>query len=657
MILSVPQKKAETVRKFQLSILFGILGFLLSPLGIHIHWGEITINLPWSILFPMLTALAYGWKFGFISGISGGAFFPFLLWHSNGWSNIGTSICYLLFFMAVGTISAPYFIKKVSSKLLRLSYIIAFCALIFGIYYPYGFNWFVSFNPPFWNSKAIVNFDEALLYGFFYKDLINFVSTILISQTLLKLPITRKLFHLPVFDEMKDNNRIFTFTIVLSLGIWLVFIGLGKSLLLGESALQEEHISLALLVIITGGFIAAELLINYSENQLRTKLELNRSEERFRKAIEFLPIPISVADSQGNILVVNKHFIETYGYTQEDVSTIEKWFLLAYPDPQYKEQVLNLWKENVQEAIINNMPTKGIEVFVSCKSGEIKTVEVTAYFEGNIIIGLFQDITSRKQAAQELIKAKEKAEEGERLKTQFLLNMLHEIRTPMNAINGFSGFMENPNLPEEKRKAFTSIIINSANQLHAIVENILTISVLETKQETLSIQQINLNNLLAELLSIFKVQASQKEIRVMANYTLPDQMSNIYTDKTKLTQILSNLVANALKFTHNGYIEFGYELVGTTMIDTRRGVSLPELQFFVKDTGIGISLEMHDKIFERFIQIESGLTRQYGGNGLGLSISKGFVEMLGGRIWVESELGKGSTFYFTIPYRVTKPTE
>jgi len=216
----------------------------------------------------------------------------------------------------------------------------------------------------------------------------------------------------------------------------------------------------------------------------------------------------------------------------------------------------------------------------------------------------------------------------------------------MNSINGFSKMLNKKDLSDEKRKNFTSIIINSSNQLQSIVDDILTISALEAKQEKMRIEPICINSILSDLHTAYHIQAQKQQISLFVKQAIADKQSEIYTDKTKLIQILSNLISNALKFTQQGFVEFGYRIV-----ETHGHASLPEIQFYVKDTGIGIEPEMQEKIFERFIQVETGMTRQYGGNGLGLSISQGFVELLGGKIWVNSEFEKGSTFYFTIPYK------
>jgi PAS domain S-box-containing protein len=244
-----------------------------------------------------------------------------------------------------------------------------------------------------------------------------------------------------------------------------------------------------------------------------------------------------------------------------------------------------------------------------------------------------------REANEQLQIAKEKAEESDKLKTAFLQNMSHEIRTPMNAIIGFSNILSEEDMSDEKRKSFTTIIKNSGYQLLSIVEEILTISALETKQEKVTIQKTCVNDILVDLAAIYKIDANDKNLSLYSNLDLTDTQSEIYTDKTKLTQILTNLITNALKFTHTGFIEFGY-----TFKDNY-------LEFYVKDSGMGIKAEMHEIIFDRFRQADDFIQINYGGAGLGLAISKAFVELLGGTIRVDSEVNKGAAFYFSIPYR------
>jgi signal transduction histidine kinase/ActR/RegA family two-component response regulator len=247
---------------------------------------------------------------------------------------------------------------------------------------------------------------------------------------------------------------------------------------------------------------------------------------------------------------------------------------------------------------------------------------------------------------REIQNALERAEESDRLKTAFLHNMSHEIRTPMNAIIGFSKMLEKRELSVEKRKSFITIILNSCNQLLSIVTDILTISSINTRQEKLNIEEFCINDMMVDLLAIFKMPAYNQNVSLFAKQGLNDSQSKIYTDKTKITQILTNLISNALKFTHEGFVEFGYELIS----DPVGCLSSRTIRFYVKDSGIGIEPGQQEKIFEHFRQADFSMNRKYGGTGLGLSISKGFIDLLGGKIWVESVAGKGSTFYFTIPF-------
>ncbi len=245
----------------------------------------------------------------------------------------------------------------------------------------------------------------------------------------------------------------------------------------------------------------------------------------------------------------------------------------------------------------------------------------------------------------DLITAKEKAEESDNLKTAFLHNISHEIRTPMNAIVGFSMALKNPDLLPEKCNYFTEIIIQSSNQLLAIINDIVSIATIEAGQVQINETETNLNKICNLLNEQFKLKAKIQDVFLNLKTTLPDKEALIITDEIKLTEILTNLIGNALKFTSKGTVNFGYHLKENN------------IEFYVEDTGIGIPTEMHNEIFKRFRQVETTSCRQFGGSGLGLSISKAYVELLGGQIWLTSELDKGSVFTFTIPYKKTTQSQ
>jgi signal transduction histidine kinase/CheY-like chemotaxis protein len=240
--------------------------------------------------------------------------------------------------------------------------------------------------------------------------------------------------------------------------------------------------------------------------------------------------------------------------------------------------------------------------------------------------------------AAELVLSKEKAEESDNLKTAFLQNMSHEIRTPLNGIIGFSELLGYDDISKEEIKEYTNNITVSGNRLIEIVNNVLEISKIQTGQVLITKKSIVVKDIFNDLSHAFQLIAKAKNILLTFHDHSQSNLSPIiFSDETKLHQILTNLINNALKFTKSGSVDIGIEEDGEF------------IQFYVKDTGIGIPEELHEKIFLRFIQVEKSMSRNYEGAGLGLAISKELVEMLGGRIWVESTTGKGTTFFFTLP--------
>ncbi len=237
-----------------------------------------------------------------------------------------------------------------------------------------------------------------------------------------------------------------------------------------------------------------------------------------------------------------------------------------------------------------------------------------------------------------LIKAKEKAEESDLLKSAFLANMSHEIRTPMNGILGFSDLLKNPNLTGEQQQKYIGVIEKSGDRMLNIINDIISISKIESGLMEVSKEESNINEQIEYIFTFFKPEIEAKDILFSYRNSLPLKEAIIITDREKVYAILTNLVKNAIKYTEKGSIKVGY-----TKKDNF-------LEFYVDDTGIGIPRDRQTAIFERFIQADIADNKAYQGAGLGLSISKAYIEMLGGKIWVESEKGIGSTFYFTLPY-------
>ncbi|PKP19708.1 MAG: hybrid sensor histidine kinase/response regulator [Bacteroidetes bacterium HGW-Bacteroidetes-20] len=253
----------------------------------------------------------------------------------------------------------------------------------------------------------------------------------------------------------------------------------------------------------------------------------------------------------------------------------------------------------------------------------------------------FQNNEKEKRAA-ELVIAKEHAEQSDRLKSAFLANMSHEIRTPMNGILGFANLLKEVDFIGKEQQEYIKIIEKSGVRMLNIINDIVDISKIESGLMEVNLKESNINEQIDYIYTFFKPEMDRKGIQFIYKKTLQDKDAVIITDREKIYAILTNLVKNSIKYTDEGSIEFGYNL----KTDNQR----LELEFFIKDTGTGIPKDRLVAIFERFIQadITDKMARQ--GAGLGLSISKAFVELLGGKIWVNSTEGKGSEFYFTIPY-------
>ena len=371
----------------------------------------------------------------------------------------------------------------------------------------------------------------------------------------------------------------------------------------------------------------------------KAELELKESQENFRILIESQGEGAGIINMEEVFVFANPAVERIFDVPPGKlVNRNLREFLL-------EDQIRQIEEETIKRSE-GLMTTYELEIITD--KGDIKILLITAtpqYNQAGEIsgtFGIFRDITEQKKAEAALVAAKEKAEENDRLKTAFLNNISHEIRTPMNAIIGFSGFLNEPDLQPEKRKYFTDIICNASNQLLSIITDIINISTIEAGQETIRRSKINVNQLIRNLYNQFEIRVTGHYLKLFYQTPLPDDKVWIETDETKLVQILSNLVGNALKFTKEGHIVFGYE------------VKENQLEFRVEDTGIGIHPNMHKEIFERFRQADSAVSRLYGGTGLGLSISKAYVELLGGTIWLTSQLDKGTTFFFTLPFEIQK---
>lgn len=351
-------------------------------------------------------------------------------------------------------------------------------------------------------------------------------------------------------------------------------------------------------------------------------------------AIEEIPLMVLLANENCCIEYVNRQFTSFTQYSLVDIKNKIPW--VFNPKHWSKETHNDMWntlnKGNVWQIEAKNRKKDGTAFWEKVKIFPLNDIEnhTTKY----IIVK--EDITNEKQMFDELFAAKERAEESDRLKSSFLANMSHEIRTPLNSIIGFSELLSDPFFDPAQQTEFVNIIKKNGKNLLLIISDIMDISQIESGQITLKKEVLSANKLLESIASEQMINCQQKGLEFKISEPTGDLL--LTSDFGRIKQILNNLMSNAIKFTEKGSIELGYQRISENLI-----------QFYVKDTGIGIPLDFQEIIFERFRQVENSNTRKYGGNGLGLAIARQLAELLGGKITLESMPKRGSTFFLTMP--------
>lgn len=373
---------------------------------------------------------------------------------------------------------------------------------------------------------------------------------------------------------------------------------------------------------------------------LKAVEEQVRKNERKIQSI-FSSAPIGIGLLENRILrEVNDQLSTMTGYTRDEL--LNKNARVLYPSDKEYYQV-----GKVKYNLIEKHGTGTVETRWLTKDKKIIDILLssTPLNSNDHSVGITfsaLDITAIKNTERDLTFAKEKAEESDRLKSAFLANMSHEIRTPMNGILGFANLMKEPHLTKESKNHYIEIIQKSGHRMLNTINDLIDISKIESKQMEVIIREININKIIGELVLFFTEEVNNKGITLNFTPTLENGKDIILTDIDKFTSIITNLIKNAIKFTKKGGIKIEYSI--NDMV----------IYFNVSDTGIGIYPSRQKAIFDRFIQADIEDRNAVQGSGLGLSISKSYVEMLGGKIWLKSIPNKGSSFHFTLPYNTPK---
>ena len=467
-------------------------------------------------------------------------------------------------------------------------------------------------------SKIPVNNTSPNIYKFDYNQLIKYEID---SAT---LPKNRQIINEPTSFYSKQKTTIYTVFFIFS-GLFILVILLFNNILKRKKS--EKN-----LLIQNREFAALNTTHLKQNKQLKLAIQKNEETENKFKAITNQSVDsITLTNLEGKFIFVNPAFCKLTGYTEDELLNMTVY------DVNFDKNT-TIFKD-----VRNSMTGKSFHTYLLKKDGSKSKVDIISIIivinNQSLYLGTIRDISEKEKIEKELLEAKEKAEQSNLLITEFIHNMSHEIRTPMNGILGFSNLLNNTNLTSEKRKLYSDIILNSGNQLLRIIDDILEISILGTKHIKVIEKEICLNNLLLEQFNVFGLKAKERKLPLYLTKGLSDIDSYIKTDETKLNKVISNLLENALKFTNVGFIEMGYKLKNKT------------IEIYIKDTGIGINPEKHEMIFNRFSQEEKNLSQNVGGLGLGLSIAKENIELLGGTISVKSEKGAGATFFITIPYK------
>lgn len=614
--------------KVLLSILFGISSLLLAPYGIAVSLDTVKIDIPWSQIFPLTITMAWGWRYGLLVGLSGGAFFPFLLWSEDGWVNLTTSLLYLLLYSLVGLGNGQRYARLLKSRVLRIAVAVGIYVLINLVYDAYFFSLILQYNPPFWKADAVTAIDQNIIYSFAFKDSINVIGVVLASEALLRLPLLRKALGLPLLASMHANHLIFVITLLVPILIWLVFLGLGYALLRDHNALLYEHKSFALMVILVNGFLASRILFYYSETRFTLQNKLKDSENRYRSVFENITDVLYQTDMNGLIIEMSPSIAPLSGYTPEELIGTPFNLLIDIPIDSKFELLYSQKSSELKDQEVKLKTKHGETKYVSINTCLIFDTTVAPVYIG----GIMRDVSERKKNEWLIADKNRILQLQNKELEQFAYITSHDLQEPLQTLTSISAMMkeEYSGTLDQQAETYLDFITSSSLRMKTLIKGLLDYSRIGKNGALMLVDTKALvNELIIELNEVIQEQAALITVE-----DLPQLLA--YPLELKLA--FHNLLNNALKFqTQNK--------VPRIKISAQRQVQ--HWVFAVQDNGIGLEAKDFEKIFIIFKRLHN--RSEYRGAGIGLSHCKKIVELHGGNIWVDSKPGEGSTFYFTIP--------
>jgi PAS domain S-box-containing protein len=401
-----------------------------------------------------------------------------------------------------------------------------------------------------------------------------------------------------------------------------------------------------------------ELKISSRRLELQSQISEKRAAESIRREsennysylIDNAPVGMFISDLDGQIHFANEAFCDLLAYDSIESLLLKDPALLFRDSMAYPK---------IMKKVRKNRSISGFEVDLVSRDNRTRHVLLSAMMESNDISWMVLDITERKQAEErernyrhELVIAKNRAEQSEKLKTSFLANMSNDILTPLNTLMGFSELISEEALSTSKLNEYSAEINKNGKNIQNIVDNIIDVAKLKSGEVGINLTECKINQLLLDLFAEYEnhIQVlSLQGIELRLKRDVKGKEFTIKTEPYRIRQVLSNLLTNAIHHTESGFVEFGYMVADRTP----GGSEIMNLTFYVKDTGSGIPEEKKDTLFDRFRNIDSTNKLKRQGPGIGFPLSKVYIELLGGKMWFQSEAGKGATFYFTIPCQVT----